>query len=610
MITDSNDCVVFNMVKNSKIQHFIKATKVRHKIILFYLVLVLLTVFISAVFYYQMSNRYIDEAIYDLSLSEIQSHNNGFQLLIEDVNTYSKEIISSPSIQTALDPNQKEIYQLKQVDQELAASMMFDNKISSIYVFDFQGKKYYRDKELFKNIQMKDIIDTRWYQDVLDAKGGYILNFNGDGLIRDEKKNYLSFLRLINSNVNHQPVGIMMINIDVDTIREVFNIEDSKYESVIIRDLVYDTEMTILNSVANESTIDMFETVNQAFIDVKEQSLLSDEVTIDNRSFNVTGIINEAYGLGIVEVRTGRDRQVLFADYNFIIIIIIIMNGALILVGSVWFSNYITNPITELTKSMKAVEEGTFEPVQVEKYHDEIGKLKEGYNFMIIEIQQLIEDKIREQQDIKEAELRVIMEQIKPHFLYNTLDSINSLIMLEYNEDAEKALTALSKFYRSSLSDGRSMVTLETEINIVKNYLLIQDIRYKDLFNVEYAVDDKVLDVKVPKLILQPLVENSLYHGLRPMGMDGIIKVSAWQAEEKLIIEVSDNGVGMTDEVKDKVLQEAMNHDEELSSIGLPATIRRIRILYKNSEFYIDNKGEGTCIHIEFPVLHEGAVIG
>lgn len=187
MDVDSNDCVVLNMVINSKIQHFIKATKVRHKIILFYLVLVLLTVFISAVFYYQMSNRYIDEAIYDLSLSEIQSHNNGFQLLIEDVNTYSKEIISSPSIQTALDPNQKEIYQLKQVDQELAASMMFDNKISSIYVFDFQGKKYYRDKELFKNIQMKDIIDTRWYQDVLDAKGGYILNFNGDGLIRDEK---------------------------------------------------------------------------------------------------------------------------------------------------------------------------------------------------------------------------------------------------------------------------------------------------------------------------------------------------------------------------------------------------------------------------------------
>ena len=225
---------------------------------------------------------------------------------------------------------------------------------------------------------------------------------------------------------------------------------------------------------------------------------------------------------------------------------------------------------------------------------------------MIIEIQRIIEEIIKEQQVIKDAELRVIMEQIKPHFMYNTLDSISSLIMLGRNEDANKALTALAKFYRNSLSDGRSVVSLGTELEIISNYLLIQDIRYRDLFEVVYDIDDSITEMMVPKLMLQPLVENSLYHGIRPLGMDGLIRISAKKKEGQVVIEVEDNGSGISDEAIENAFKEAADTQGNMTSIGLPATIKRIHHMYRDSQVTIESNGDGTIIRITLGLTEEG----
>lgn len=594
----------------------IKSMTIRYKIIVFYLTLVVISISISAFLYVRISNSYLDRTLYELSMNEVQNHNRSLEILIEDINTYSKEIISSPSIQTALDPNQKQIYQLKKVDQEVAASMMFDNKISSVYIFDFEGKKYYRDKQVFKNIQMEDIMVQNWYQDLVDLEGGYLFNFNGGGLIDDSEYDYLSFFRIINSNVNHQPVGLMMICIEDRIIKDFFNIDNDGLKNVVIRESVYKTEMVLEDTVTESfrgrffmepeqvDMVNLIETIDREMASVSDvlsdQKLYFEERRIDRSDFILTGIRNDDYSWTIAEIRHGRDRTSMIALFNIAIVIIIALNSVVIIYGSYLFSGYITNPITELIRSMKAVEAGTFIPVEVATFHDEIGSLKEGYNYMIIEIQRLIEEVIKEQQVIKDAELRVIMEQIKPHFMYNTLDSINSLLMLGRSDDASNALTALAKFYRSSLSDGRSVVTLRTEIEIIKNYLLIQDIRYHDLFKVVYDVDESVMDLKVPKLMLQPLVENSLYHGIRPMGVDGLIQVSARQEQDKVVIEIADNGMGMADRVIDHVFREAYDKEGDMSSIGLPATIKRITHMFENrSEITIDNKRDGTVIRIE-----------
>ncbi len=408
-----------------------------------------------------------------------------------------------------------------------------------------------------------------------------------------------------------------MINIEDTALMDIFNINEDNQGSIQIKEMVYGTELMMKHVLVDDTDSELSQEIDQK-IDEKMEGVFNDlldkkvhfsEEIINRNDYYVTGFRNDAYQWGIAEVKVGRDRSSMISIFNLAILIIIVLNGVLIIYGSFVFSRYFTNPITELTKSMKAVEEGTFIPVKVETYHDEIGSLKEGYNYMIIEIQRLIEEVIKEQQAIKDAELRVILEQIKPHFMYNTLDSISSLVMLGRNDDANKALTALAKFYRSSLSDGRSVVTLSTELDIIRNYLLIQDIRYHDLFEVEYDVDEAVLDVKVPKLMLQPLVENCLYHGIRPMGMDGVIRVSARKCDDKVCIEVRDNGMGISDEDIEKVMKEAADTDGNVSSIGLPATIRRIKHMYDDRcEVVIDNDDSGTVFRIELNAA-EGGVL-
>lgn len=571
-----------------------KQLKIRNKIIMFYLTLVLFSIGVSVFLYSQMSNDYLDETIYDLSISEIQSHNRSLEILIEDVNSYSKEIVSSPSIQTALDPNQQQTYGLKQVDKELAASMIFDNKISSVYIFDFTGKKYYRDKQIFKNIQLEEIMDKEWYQDLIDLSGGYMYNFNGDGLLENEELNYLSFFRIINSNVDHKPVGLMMINIEEQTLMDTLNVSVEDESAYILKEEQFHTSLT-LNGIIPDK-------IQSKINDLDDNGSIYKEIEVDKVAFRFVSFTNSDYHWKILEIKPDPDRLDMISVFNLAMFVIILVNGGLVIYGSFVISAYITNPITELTISMKAVEDGTFIPVDVETYHDEIGNLKEGYNYMIIEIQELLKKVIEEQEGIKEAELRMLMEQIKPHFMYNTLDSISSLIMLGRSDEANDALSALAKFYRTSLSDGRTVVTLETEIEIIRHYLFIQNIRYRDLFTVSYDIDESLLGLKVPKLMLQPLVENCLIHGIRPMGMDGVITVKAQRINHKIRISVGDNGMGIAQKNIIKIFEEVSCVDENISSIGLPATFKRIKHMYgEQSRFNIDSNGDGTIISIELP---------
>lgn len=175
------------------------------------------------------------------------------------------------------------------------------------------------------------------------------------------------------------------------------------------------------------------------------------------------------------------------------------------------------------------------------------------------------------------------MEQIKPHFLYNTLDSISSLVMLDRNEEAFNSLSALGIFYRTSLSNGKDMITIHEEVETVKNYLFIQKIRHGDLFEVTYHIDPDTNQIKVPKLILQPLVENSIYHGLRPAGGNGDIIVRIYVLEDKIRLMVEDTGIGMNQEQL-AVLSKTTHH-----GMGIWATRERIRILY----------GDKSCFKIE-----------
>lgn len=232
-----------------------------------------------------------------------------------------------------------------------------------------------------------------------------------------------------------------------------------------------------------------------------------------------------------------------------------------------WFSRKITEPVTEILSNVKAVGKGNFDMREVEADSLEIQELHAGTRKMAERIQILLENVKKEQEMQHLTELQLIQAQVNPHFLYNTLDTIVWLIEGGQDEDALNMITSLSVFFRTSLSKGKDIITLEEEERHTLSYLEIQQFRYRDILEFEIRIPDSLKQVLVPKLTLQPLAENALYHGIKNKRGKGKILIEGIDLGEDLILRVTDTGQGMTKE-RLKEVQTAIETGREKVSVS------------------------------------------
>jgi two-component system sensor histidine kinase YesM len=219
------------------------------------------------------------------------------------------------------------------------------------------------------------------------------------------------------------------------------------------------------------------------------------------------------------------------------------------------------------------------------------------------QIKELMDRVVVEQNEQKKSELKALQNQINPHFLYNTLDSIVWLVENNKNEAAAKMVCALAKLFRISISKGRNIIKISDEIEHARNYLIIQSFRYQDAFDYEFIVDEKLLDKMTIKLILQPIIENSIYHGLKNKIDPGHIIIKVEQVDENIKFSVTDNGYGMRQEKIDELYQNFKNPNL-IDGVGLKNIFQRL-IVYYGSEAKLSIKSvldEGTCISVIVPM--------
>jgi two-component system sensor histidine kinase YesM len=229
--------------------------------------------------------------------------------------------------------------------------------------------------------------------------------------------------------------------------------------------------------------------------------------------------------------------------------------------------------------------------------NDEIGHLKNRYNMMLDEIDGLFKELIAKEKKIRSAQLSALQEQIKPHFLYNTLDTLAFMANEAKADEVYIAIQTLASFFTNFLSDGSIEIPLRTEIQIVKDYLKLQKYRYGDIFDDEYECDETLLDIKVPRLILQPLIENALYHGVRLKCEKCKIKISVYKEDSTLHIIVYDSGIGMSEEK----IASIMNSDE-YDSFGFKGTIERIRYFCDKEDVYEIRSQVGLFTEIDLKI--------
>ena len=214
----------------------------------------------------------------------------------------------------------------------------------------------------------------------------------------------------------------------------------------------------------------------------------------------------------------------------------------------IWLTSMVTKPIILLSKGAEEIGKGNMDVEFHFKTEDEIGKLGSVFNRMTKQISGLLEKVDYEARKKREYELALVQEQVKPHFLYNTLDIILVLIEMNKTREAGRVTKKLADYYKNSLSSSEEIIPLGRELRIVEDYLDLQLMRYEDRFSYEIDADCTLEQVNVPKMMLQPLVENAIYHGLKYKEDWGTIKICVQKQENGILVEVADNGIGMTSE--------------------------------------------------------------
>jgi two-component system sensor histidine kinase YesM len=429
---------------------------------------------------------------------------------------------------------------------------------------------------------------------ILEARGTIVISINGNGTISKKRsKPLLTMSRAIYDINSQKLLGMLMMNISGDVFDDALALQNPSGMCIL------DCNGTLL--CGNKEIGALYDS------DYDSNSIVYKSIRLGGERKTLTGKL--AVKPLVVLCASGKGAEPLPRDTLYALMITL---TAFILSAFVcaWFITVnIARPIRNLSEAMERTRSsGWLKKIDTEMPNNEIGRLAESYNSMIEYLNELFNRLLENEKNVQKAEIRVLQEQIKPHFLYNTLETISYMAVQENASKVHDALETLGSFYRNFLSKGDREIPLKRELRITQDYLSLQKLRYGDIFEDEYILDDSTLDYMIPKLILQPLVENCIYHGVRLKGEKCVIRITTCMEEGGLHIIVYDSGVGMSAEQIKNMLEASEKDDiKGLSGFGLRGTINRIRYYYDydNVVQIRSEPGEYTEIEIYIPKMRK-----
>ncbi len=417
-------------------------------------------------------------------------------------------------------------------------------------------------------------------------------------VIRNNYKWVITLSKSIKNTKNNEASGIFFIDLNYKVISDMCennSLGERGYVFILDREgnIIYHPKQQLLYSGLTTERVDqvMENKTNYFVTNEGVQSKLYTISTSEKTGWTIAGVVYES------ELMKNKTRTQLL----YILVAFLLLAAAMIV--SAFVSARITRPIKKLKDSMKEVEQGHFDNANIEvTSEDEIGSLSKSFNIMTAEIQKLMEENIYEQKQKRKSELRALQSQINPHFLYNTLDSI--IWMAEGNKNKEVVLmtASLAKLLRQSISNVNEVLTIEQEIAYIISYLTIQKMRYKDKLEYEIDVDRDIYQYEIVKLILQPIVENAIYHGIKFKDKMCLLRIRGYSAGNNIIIKIIDNGVGMSKEVLAHIFDEH-KHNHKSNGVGVYNVQMRLQLYYgKNYGIsYESAPEEGTTATITIP---------
>ena len=293
-------------------------------------------------------------------------------------------------------------------------------------------------------------------------------------------------------------------------------------------------------------------------------------------------------------------------DFLVVLVILLILGILFTVVTTDKIARSIVEPIDTLSSATKEIAEGNFSVRTALNLEDEIALLSESVDDMAAHLEIQMEQIREDEKKMRMAEARLLQEQINPHFLYNTLDTIVWLIEDGKNQEAEDMVVSLSKFFRISLSHGKEWITIREEAQHIRSYLEIQSVRYSDILCYYIDIDESLSNYKILKMTLQPLVENALYHGIKNKRGKGLIRITGKKEDKLIRFEVSDDGVGIDDETLRHIRKELNKPAKDTDTgFGMANVNERIKMNFGDRYgICIESElGSGTTVSVVIPAI-------
>ncbi len=475
--------------------------------------------------------------------------------------------------------------------------MAYKSDINSCFVFNGNGYGDYKVKKAIYNVM--DPTKTKWFQECYEAYGKPVIVDTYEIPYVADKVNVplqvFGVARGILKIDSNEVVGVLLINTEVDYIRDI--IDDVKvsenHRTILLSDsyTIYDTEEENITKEAKKEIVDLAsdttDGVRKITLEDGSRAMLYVEAS-ELTGWKLISLVPEDEVFG--ELKDAQKR----------IVIETVLGIGVMLILLFFIITRISRSIHKLEAVMKLAEQGDFEQhVRVES-KDEIGNLTGMFNSMVKQINSLINEVYKQKIYHSELELQMLQAQINPHFLYNALESISMLAIMNDDDQTSEMASNLGHILRYGISNYNAEVSLYEEIENLKKYIAFQEIRFKSSYSITIDIRPELYDVKMIKMIIQPILENAIYHGMKDVVKDGKIVISA-EIKDKNILEliVYDNGIGMTEEEVHDLNEYVQGNNQKYKSIGLRNVNRRIKLQYgeKYGVFVDSQKGIGTTVY-------------
>lgn len=546
---------------------------------LFLCTMIVCILFCSGIFYLILENQ-MQQSIADKEISNRTAISNNLDSTMKSINSISRLTMLRSTVRTFLLAESNSTPRTRNALQEIHDILNTFNLSCNVVILRMDGQCLNTGPGI-TYVNTGKIFETEWLNEVMAQKGNYVIKAGTRGAFRSNIGEMVSFVRVINDINTQKPIGILAINLPSRFFEQAYEGLSGETSHFAL----YDTSGRLICK-DNEST----------FSSLNPENLLQNTREETDKLFYKSIFTCDTLGDSHFILASRLEVRILDGLPAKLLVALII--GAFILLAFMWLINtYIAKnviyPIQRLVDSMAEVQNGWLHRVSMNVNDDEIGLLKNSYNAMLIEINQLIEELLQKEKTLRMAELDALQEQMKPHFLYNTLDMIRYMALENRTDEVYNMLETLGNFYRRFLSKGSTNLSLGEEIEIVKSYLTLQRTRFEDIFTDEYEIEEGLSSIRVPRLILQPLVENSIYHGIRPKGEHGVIRVTVKRQEDFLFLSIYDNGIGMSAHQR-----ELLFSGKDSRSFGFQGTIERIRYYYKTEDVFEIHSTEGEYCEI------------